>query len=768
LGLWQKIAYKGLLHKISAFSTNLPRKEVCGYRKTLQQRRALWLFQAALSPVLRFLNRRNFLLLYGFNILSIQGEFMVIKYRHDKNYRCSVYPTVKVLGYNSTVIKTWFGFTALVTVTTLVLGCYNAGSKDKGTDTALVGDLWVERVSGITEDFIRGVDISSVLAAEAAGVIYRDFNGAPQDIFKILAEAGVNYIRVRVWNDPYIRQWDRDRGALEEWLGKSYGGGNCDAENARKIGERIVAVNAAAGADIKLLVDFHYSDFWADPGRQRVPKAWDGMDIDEKKTAIAEWTEEALTLIASSGVSIGMVQIGNEINSGIAGEKGNDVFDLLKSAGAAVRRISPYARVVVHYTNPEVVDAHINRAKALAENGVDYDIFATSYYPEWHGTLANLKTELTKVKNAYPDKDILIAEYGSSPGAGADVSYEPLNEGHYPATVQGQATAMRDAIAAAVEIGAIGLCYYEPAWVPLPAHNTVETWEKYGYGWANVFARIYDNANVSETGAPDSSRTLFSDDGSPRLSLNVFRYVYSGQQDAARGDYVVHLTNAAVSISEADAASAASRIPSAVTANYASGKTKEVAVDWDKAGITAVSAAGRYDINGTAQVDGVMLAVLCHVTVEGESAIKGNVLANPGFEDADMSLWTLTTSGVSNDGHAERRTEDPYSGGYGFHFWSASAFEFTIEQQVMVSDAGKYYFSFYAQGNLADGGTNIYVKNAAGTILASRDFSLAGWLAWQYPSGELELPAGAVTVGVDFKGRAGAWGTFDDFVLGKQ
>ena len=419
-----------------------------------------------------------------------------------------------------------FGFTALVSAAVMVSGCISAGVK--GTDTALAGKLWVEPVDGIPVEFVRGVDISSVLAAEAAGVVYRDFNGAPQDIFKTLAQAGVNYIRVRVWNEPFVRQWDIDRGAPVEWLGKSYGGGNCDAENARRIGERIVAANAVTGAEMKLFVDFHYSDFWADPGRQRAPKAWDGMSLDAKKMAIAEYTEEALALITSSGVSIGMAQIGNEINSGMSGELGHGVFELLKAAGAAVRKVSPNIRLVVHYTNPEVVNAHISRAKALAENGVSYDIFATSYYPEWHGTLANLKTELTKVKNAYPDKDILIAEYGSRLGVGEAMSDDPLNvgAGTYQATIQGQANAVRDAIATAVELGVIGLCYYEPAWIPLPAHNTVETWEQYGYGWANVFAGIYDAPNVSGTGGPDTSRALFFDDGSPKLSLNVFRYVY--------------------------------------------------------------------------------------------------------------------------------------------------------------------------------------------------------------------------------------------------
>ncbi|MDR1398492.1 MAG: glycosyl hydrolase 53 family protein [Treponema sp.] len=423
--------------------------------------------------------------------------------------------------------RTLFDLTASLSDAAMVFGCISAVVKD--TDAVSAADFRVEPIEGIPVDFIRGVDISSVLAAEAGGVMYRDFSGVPQDIFKTLAEAGVNYIRIRVWNDPFVRQWDLDHGAPEEWFGKSYGGGNCDAENARKIGERIVTANAVTGAGMKLFVDFHYSDFWADPARQRVPKAWDGMDIDAKKIAIAEYTEEALTLIASSGVSIGMVQIGNEINNGMAGEQGDGVFELLKAAGAAVRKVSPNSRIVIHYTNPEVINAHINRAKALGENSVDYDIFATSYYPEWHGTLANLKTELSKVKAAYPNKDILIAEYGSRLEIEEAVSHDLLNAeaGTHPATVQWQADAMRDAIAVAVELGFIGLCYYEPAWIALPAHNTVETWEKHGYGWANVFACMYDMPNVGETGSPDSSRALFFDDGRPKSALNVFKDVYS-------------------------------------------------------------------------------------------------------------------------------------------------------------------------------------------------------------------------------------------------
>ena len=123
--------------------------------------------------------------------------------------------------------------------------------------------LYVKKVEGLSNDFILGMDASSVIAEEESGVKYYNFDGEEQDVFKTLAESGVNHIRVRIWNDPY----DGD--------GNGYGGGNSDIEKAVEIGKR------ATKHGMKLIVDFHYSDFWADPGKQMVPKAWKGMSIEE-------------------------------------------------------------------------------------------------------------------------------------------------------------------------------------------------------------------------------------------------------------------------------------------------------------------------------------------------------------------------------------------------------------------------------------------------------------------------------------------------------
>ena len=127
--------------------------------------------------------------------------------------------------------------------------------------------ITVEKIDFNNPDFIRGMDVSSVISLENAGVAFKSESGEQQDIFKILSDNGVNYIRVRVWNDPY------------DGSGSGYGGGNNDLNTAKLIGKR------AADNGMKLLVDFHYSDFWADPGKQKAPKAWAGFSAAQKQSA---------------------------------------------------------------------------------------------------------------------------------------------------------------------------------------------------------------------------------------------------------------------------------------------------------------------------------------------------------------------------------------------------------------------------------------------------------------------------------------------------
>ena len=198
------------------------------------------------------------------------------------------------------------------------------------------GEIYIEPVEGISDDFIRGMDASSVLVEENSGVKYYNFDGEEQDVFQTLAEGGINYIRLRVWNDPFDEN------------GNGYGGGNNDVATAVALGKRATAYG------MKVCFDFHYSDFWADPKRQHAPKAWEGMDVTQKCDALYDFTKESLTEILDAGVDVGMVQVGNEINNGMSGEtKLENVTQLLHAGCRGVREISEkYEKdisIAIHY-----------------------------------------------------------------------------------------------------------------------------------------------------------------------------------------------------------------------------------------------------------------------------------------------------------------------------------------------------------------------------------------------------------------------------------
>lgn len=363
--------------------------------------------------------------------------------------------------------------------------------------------------------FILGADISSLIALENSGVVFRNFDGQEQDLLLTLREAGVNYIRVRVWHDPYDK------------AGNGYGGGNCDLDNAIEIGKRATAYNMG------LFLDLHYSDFWADPGKQQVPKAWKDYTNSEKTQAVYDYTTGCLRQLRNAGVDVGMVQIGNEVNYGFCGETGeSEQYLLMAAAARAVRDTDPDIRIVVHYTDPQKGEFS-HYAGLLEQYGVDYDIFATSYYAYWHGSPENLTRQLRSVIDGY-GKQVLIAEtawpytasdsdgHGNSVGAWSD-------DMPYPFTVEGQTMAMEELMKAMASLGdsAVGIFYWEPAWIAVPGESWTERsrlWEKHGSGWASSFAGEYDPTDAGQYfgGSAWDNQALFDPDGRPLESLMEF------------------------------------------------------------------------------------------------------------------------------------------------------------------------------------------------------------------------------------------------------
>ncbi len=390
--------------------------------------------------------------------------------------------------------------------------------------------LDVSKVENLPDTFIFGMDASCVPSLEAGGVKYYDHNGNEKDVYTILNENGINYVRVRIWNDPFDSE------------GRGYGGGNCDIDNAVEIGKR------ATANGMKLLVNFHYSDFWADPSKQMIPKAWIGMDIDTKSEALYEYTKECLKKLVDAGVDIGMVQVGNETNGVLCGESSDEVggwkrITQLFSAGSkAVREVCPDALVVIHVSNPEKVGSYEIYGKNLDYYGVDYDVFASSYYPFWHGTYENLANVLTDIATTY-NKKIMLAEtsyafttedsdfwpntFGDDSGAGAN----------YPFTVQGQADYIRDLVNVAVNDvpNCIGVFYWEGTWIASGGktlEENKELWEKHGSGWATSFACGYDPVDAGKYygGCTVDNQAMFDSKGRALESLKVFGLMKNGNK----------------------------------------------------------------------------------------------------------------------------------------------------------------------------------------------------------------------------------------------
>lgn len=409
-------------------------------------------------------------------------------------------------------------FMCLTACSFSLCGCTGHGTKPLNTETAASSGIIIEPVQNLSDDFIKGIDASSVLSLENSGVKYYDFNNNEQDVFKTLSESGINYIRLRVWNEPYDKN------------GMGYGGGNNDINTAITLGQR------ATKYDMRVCIDFHYSDFWADPKRQLTPKAWEAMNADEKKEAIYAFTKESLIQLLNSGVDVGIVQIGNETNYGMCGESDfSAVMELQRAGILAVKEINDlYGKNIetaIHYTNISVEGEVDNLVRNLENAGLDYDIIALSYYPFWHGDITTLQNTIENLKNRY-NKKVMIAEtsycYTDRDGDGYSNSIKGTDDivDGYPATVQGQADMIHDIITAANSSGASGVFYWEGTWIPVGPANTDNSplWEQHGSGWASSYASEYDpdDAGLYYGGCAWDNQALFDFNGHPLESLKAF------------------------------------------------------------------------------------------------------------------------------------------------------------------------------------------------------------------------------------------------------
>lgn len=640
----------------------------------------------------------------------------------------------------------------LIILSMLVTACI-AQAEPQAVESALC----VPYVAGSERDaFIRGADVSSLLSLLNSSVTFYDEVGEPMDgpgFFRLLACSGVNWVRLRVWNDPFDAE------------GHGYGGGNNDVQAALTMGRW------ATEAGMTVLVNFHYSDFWADPNKQQPPKAWAGFTVEEKAAALETYTYDCVKLLLDGGVDVGMVQIGNETNGRFCGEtKWPELAQLINAGSRAIRALSAAygrdIRVALHFTNPQKANWVSYVSDQLAKMKVDYDVYATSCYPYWHGSAENL-TKVLRYPAEKHGKQVMVAEtswaytledadgHSNTVGLGGN-DKDPA----YPFSVQGQAMEISALMQAVADVGesGIGLFYWEPAWIPVGLWREGDTaqwtensrlWEQYGSGWATSYAGEYDpdDAGLWYGGSAVDNQALFDAQGHPLESLNVFRYVQTGTY----GYEVIAV--AAEDFEQEYGVGDALALPQTAHVLYNDGSEQDESIAWDAEQIAAVTmdVPGDYEVRGTAGGYPVKCRVMVRLV---------NLLSNPGFEDADMGMYSVSKTYVS------RTNDDPHAGKYSLHFWSADLVDFTAAQTLSLSP-GSYEFTLYAQGgDMGDTGVSHAFVRFAGTEL-TEPFVLTGWVKWASPVIRFELAdAAEVELGVSVQaGKNGAWGTLDDWAL---
>ncbi len=618
--------------------------------------------------------------------------------------------------------------------------------------------LYVRKVEDLPDDFIMGMDASSVIAEEQSGVKYYNFAGEEQDVFKTLAENGITHIRVRVWNHPY----DKD--------GHGYGGGNCDVEKAIRIGER------ATKYGMQLIVDFHYSDFWADPGKQMVPLAWKDMDVRTKADALYAFTKDALTQMKDAGVAVGMVQLGNETNGALCGESHfENIARLMQAGGKAVREVCPDALIAIHLANPERAGAYDGFAKKLEAFEVDYDVLASSYYPYWHGTLENLANVLNGIAETYGKKVMVMETSYAYTGVDTDFSGNTISDESanivkdYPFTVQGQANSVRNVIDTVAHVkNGIGVVYWEGTWITVGTEDwetNHEKWETYGSGWASSYGGSYDpdDAGKYYGGSAVDNQAMFDETGHPLESLRVWNLVRYGNEVEKKPDAIADTALAFDLKGKIE-------LPETVDAVLTSNETVQVPVVWNvtDAEIDAMYKGGvkTYEITGTAE------GLPARATV---SMINFNYLRNFGFEDGVLDPWKTEDRGGADQLYVEDKLTDSLNGRYHMHFWSAAkdSVDFSLYQEVTGLPAGTYSFTISIMGGDA-GDTEICCYALVDGVEVGRTpMQITSYGNWdtQTVRGIAVAEGQTVTVGISVKCSGagnGAWGKIDDALLNSE
>lgn len=420
----------------------------------------------------------------------------------------------------------------------------------------------IDKIPNMSQSTVRGVDVSSYVALQNAGVKFYDYNGEEAPLMQILKENGVNYIRIRLWIDPK----DED--------GNTYGGGNNDTETGIKIAKD------ATQYGMKVMLNFQYSDFWTDPSQQILPKSWqdDKDDPEQMRSNVYNYTKDTIQQFLDEvpEIDIGMVQIGNEITNGVFGEIANrdnggrytavwgneetskKVNSYLNAGSKAVRDTVPEALIVLQLETPNI-KKYTDIMNTWKRDNVDYDVLGSSFYPFWTQDWtvegvpnANTISNLDKIQElaASYGKLFVVAETAWVNNVNdSDGTHNAIGEADdtsaYEVGPQGQADQLSDMYECLTShANTLGAFYWEPAWIAVKPGWV--NWEynnnmsnKYGTGWAAEAAEsycAYDKIHDSEGngtwgGSSWDNCALFDYNGYALQSLRFYKESISKEEE---------------------------------------------------------------------------------------------------------------------------------------------------------------------------------------------------------------------------------------------
>lgn len=345
-------------------------------------------------------------------------------------------------------------------------------------------DTWasfddIELVLGRAALSILGADISSLNKSEDMGGVYRDADGTEGDALQILRLHALNYARLRVWVDPADGYHGREE-ILEMAL------------RLRSLG-------------IRLLVDFHYSDNWADPGKQFKPAAWSDYDFEQLRQAVYDHTFDVCSSLVAQGTPPDMVQLGNEINAGMLWPDGDynhmdNLAALLRAGYQAVKDSSPSTLVMLHIAEGGDNDLARWWFDSMTQREVPFDVIGISYYPFWHGTLAQLQFNLNDISARY-ERDVIVVETAYPFTDDEDdflpnIANSSMAIPGYPFTPEGQRAMLRDvmAIVRAVPNGrGLGVFWWDATWTAVTGNGWDSTDPGSGNAWENQALFDFDD-----------------------------------------------------------------------------------------------------------------------------------------------------------------------------------------------------------------------------------------------------------------------------------